>query len=236
MATISENLQILKDSTDAIKQAIIDKGGTINGDITTWADAISGLSGGGSSSGEEITFTGTMTWKLLNCTITGDLSSRPEDMVSGSLAVAFRNSSGIVMEDISISVNIKNISIICSYDEPPMGNIIPALYIVYETNYETKIVPVKFIQQTPIKFYVNDIEYDALYSMTWEQFINSEYNPTLTDTNGTSYKVFLIKDGVVSYELLYDGELDRQVGIYTTGNKAEISTDTIKENTHYLAD
>ena len=47
MATISENLQILKDSTDAIKQAIIDKGGTISGDITTWADAISGLSGGG---------------------------------------------------------------------------------------------------------------------------------------------------------------------------------------------
>lgn len=46
MATISENLQILKDSTDAIKQAIIDKGGEISGDITTWADAISGISGG----------------------------------------------------------------------------------------------------------------------------------------------------------------------------------------------
>lgn len=40
MATISENLQTIKDSTDAIKQAIIDKGGTISGDITTWADAI----------------------------------------------------------------------------------------------------------------------------------------------------------------------------------------------------
>lgn len=60
MATISENLQIIKNSTDAIKQAIIDKGGTIEGDITTWADAISGISGGGSSSGEEITFTGSM--------------------------------------------------------------------------------------------------------------------------------------------------------------------------------
>ena len=48
MATIAENLQILKDSTDAIKQAIIDKGGTINGDITTWASAISEISGGGS--------------------------------------------------------------------------------------------------------------------------------------------------------------------------------------------
>ena len=58
MATISENLQILKDSTDAIKQAIIDKGGTIEGDITTWADAISGISGG--SAEEKITFTGTI--------------------------------------------------------------------------------------------------------------------------------------------------------------------------------
>lgn len=48
MATISENLQTIKSSTDAIKQAIIDKGGTINGDITTWADAISGIESGSS--------------------------------------------------------------------------------------------------------------------------------------------------------------------------------------------
>ena len=46
MSTISENLQIIADSTSAIKQAIIDKGGTIEGDITTWADAINGISGG----------------------------------------------------------------------------------------------------------------------------------------------------------------------------------------------
>ena len=46
MATISENLQTIADSTAAIKQAIIDKGGTIEGDITTWASAIEGISGG----------------------------------------------------------------------------------------------------------------------------------------------------------------------------------------------
>lgn len=45
MATIADNLQKIKDSTEAIKQAIIDKGGTIEGDITTWADAIGGISG-----------------------------------------------------------------------------------------------------------------------------------------------------------------------------------------------
>ena len=49
MATIAENLQTIKDSTDAIKQAIIAKGGTIEGDISTWASVISGLSGGDSS-------------------------------------------------------------------------------------------------------------------------------------------------------------------------------------------
>lgn len=48
MATIAENLQIIADSTTAIKQAIIDKGGEITGDITTWASAISEISGGGS--------------------------------------------------------------------------------------------------------------------------------------------------------------------------------------------
>ena len=48
MATIAENLQIIKNSIDSIKQAIIDKGGTIEGDITTWANAINGISGGGS--------------------------------------------------------------------------------------------------------------------------------------------------------------------------------------------
>lgn len=49
MKTIAENLQIIKDSTEAIKQAIIDKGGVITGNITTYADAIRGLSVGGSA-------------------------------------------------------------------------------------------------------------------------------------------------------------------------------------------
>ena len=48
MATISENLQTIKTSTDNIKQAIIDKGGEISGNITTWADAISAIQSGGS--------------------------------------------------------------------------------------------------------------------------------------------------------------------------------------------
>ena len=47
MATVAENLQTIADSTAAIKQAIIDKGGDITGDITTWAEAINGITSGG---------------------------------------------------------------------------------------------------------------------------------------------------------------------------------------------
>lgn len=46
MATITENLQTIKDSTMAIKQAIIDKGGEV-GDLTTYAEAIANLPSGG---------------------------------------------------------------------------------------------------------------------------------------------------------------------------------------------
>ena len=43
MKTIAENLQILKDSSDAIKQAIIDNGGTVTGGLSSYADAINNL-------------------------------------------------------------------------------------------------------------------------------------------------------------------------------------------------
>ncbi len=51
MTTISEKLQTIIDSTSAIKKAIIEKGVTISGDITTWAAAISSIQNGGESSG-----------------------------------------------------------------------------------------------------------------------------------------------------------------------------------------
>lgn len=47
MKTIAENLQIIKDSVEDIKQAIIDKGEVITGNITTYANAIRGINSGG---------------------------------------------------------------------------------------------------------------------------------------------------------------------------------------------
>lgn len=49
MATIADNLQTIKDSTEAIRQAIIDKGGTVSGGLTTYADAIRNITGGETS-------------------------------------------------------------------------------------------------------------------------------------------------------------------------------------------
>lgn len=120
MATISENLQILKDSTDAIKQAIIDKGGTIEGDITTWANAINGISGG--SAEEEITFTGTILEEpgglYIQGTISPDLSDNKRiwafaygdsaicsstALLAGNTHISFSLSGGNAMLDLNSS-------------------------------------------------------------------------------------------------------------------------------------
>lgn len=45
MATIAENIQTIATATADIKDAIITKGGTITGDITTYGDAIRGMRG-----------------------------------------------------------------------------------------------------------------------------------------------------------------------------------------------
>jgi hypothetical protein len=58
MSTITENLQVIKNSMLDIKHTILDKGGTIIGDITTWDNSITNIpSGGSSSSGKgDVTF------------------------------------------------------------------------------------------------------------------------------------------------------------------------------------
>lgn len=143
MATISENLQILKDSTDAIKQAIIDKGGTINGDITTWASAINGISGGGSTSDEEITFTGTVTYNTSKITLTGLLSSKPE--MSPIYLVLVYLGTGVVASKTLVSDISNTLSVTIDTIEPLMGNEIPGICLMHLSG---KIFPVTFIQQT----------------------------------------------------------------------------------------
>ena len=43
MSTIAEKLKIISDSCTDIKEAIVAKGGTVTGDLTTYGDSIRGL-------------------------------------------------------------------------------------------------------------------------------------------------------------------------------------------------
>ena len=131
MATISENLQIIADSTTAIKQAIIDKGGTITGDITTWASAINGISGGGSGGGsseEEVILRGKISNGAMSVTITGTLYV-PSNIRSGFLVAM-----DYYMQILTASTYINStgsINLTLSYGEPLGGTEIPVLIYMY---------------------------------------------------------------------------------------------------------
>lgn len=144
MATIAENLQILADSTSAIKQAIIDKGGDVTGDITTWANAINGISGGGSSSEEEYVFTGTMSYSGSKITLTGQLSSKPE-LSPIFLVLVYLGTVAVVSKIFVSDVNALTANI--DTGEPLMGNEIPGICLMHKTS--GKIFPVTFIQGNP---------------------------------------------------------------------------------------
>lgn len=141
MATISENLQIIADSTAAIKQAIIDKGGEITGDITTWASAISGISGGGSSSEEEYVFTGTILRQGTQITLYGSLSSKPE-LAPIFLVLVYFGTEASVSRRIVLDLNALTISI--DVGEPLVGDEIPGICLMHSTS--GKIFPVTFNQ------------------------------------------------------------------------------------------
>jgi hypothetical protein len=117
MATISENLQILKDSTDAIKQAIIDKGGEISGDITTWASAISGLSGG-SDSNENITFAGTATMGMMQMSISGSFN-KTFDIAKRIVILSWDET--LVIKWSTLSAETSDFSILVDFDAPVVG-------------------------------------------------------------------------------------------------------------------
>ena len=114
MATISENLQIIADSTAAIKQAIIDKGGDVSGDITTLADAISGISGGGSAE-EEITFTGTVSPNAMKILITGVIF--PTFSEDKRIWIFSYSDSGTYRQDV-LYANNSNVSLSLSINSP----------------------------------------------------------------------------------------------------------------------
>jgi hypothetical protein len=144
MATISENLQTIKSSIDAIKQAIIDKGGTVSGDITTWASAISGISGGGSSSEEEYVFTGTLSYNMTKVIITGYLNKIPDTV--GNWLLALGRNPGELCYAFNFISNAGPYTLTVDFGEPIAGDEIPAICILSldVDTYTYTIIPVKF--------------------------------------------------------------------------------------------
>ena len=143
MSTISENLQTIKSSTDAIKQAIIDKGGTISGDITTWADAISGIETGGGGSSEEYVFTGSISYNMTEITLTGRLSNIPE-LSPIFLVLVYLGTEVMASKRFVSDINALTASI--DTGEPLIGNEIPGICLMHQAT--GKIFPVTFIQQS----------------------------------------------------------------------------------------
>lgn len=99
MATIAENLQILKDSTDAIKQAIIDKGGNVSGDISTWADSISSME----TKPKEI-ITNKLNGVMVTSTLSHQYTHASEIQKSGVISSGYKN-----VANFFTSTNIKNL-------------------------------------------------------------------------------------------------------------------------------
>lgn len=143
MATISENLQTIKNSTDAIKQAIIDKGGTITGDITTWASAINGIEtgGGGSSSDEEYIFTGTLSYSGSKVTINGYLNKFPDTGINYVLALGWFT--GGLCYDSHFIGSTDSYTLTVNFKEPVYREM-PALCILNIVGYTHTIIPVTF--------------------------------------------------------------------------------------------
>lgn len=91
MATIAQNLQKIKTSTSNIKQSIINKGGEISGDISTWATAIDNLPSGGG--GEELIFEGTYYKDFMGVGINGQMTTPAP--FAGRLYIIYFNGSTI---------------------------------------------------------------------------------------------------------------------------------------------
>ena len=59
-----------------------------------------------------------------------------------------------------------------------------------------------------ITFYVDDVAYTALDGMTWEQYVDSEYNIEIKHYLGGYTKMCTVDNGYVQWAALYEGELD----------------------------
>ena len=145
MATISENLQTIKSSTDAIKQTIVDKGGIINEDITTWAEAINWIDtdGGGTIGVQcffiraiashpvtgDVRFDHTYTFLLENAVVWGDCDGKLD--INGEANISAFNINGKLIIVFAASEIVEEFT----PQEPPLEDTVLVVCKTYEFSY-----------------------------------------------------------------------------------------------------
>ena len=176
MATISENLQTIKTSTDAIKQAIIDKGGEITGNITTWADTISAIESGGAypevnHGTNDTTFTLTPNtfhvWDEVT-SLTLNFGNETSGMANEYL---FQFTSGSTATSLTLPDDIKW----ANDNVPTIG-----ANMIYQVSVLRGLASVLEFNNISLIFFYTDNPhygpYQAEQGMTWEDWVNSKYN------------------------------------------------------------
>ena len=185
MATISENLQTIQSSMSAIKQAISDRGGDVSGDITTWANTIETMEGGGGLGGaygevnhgtSDTTFT--LTPNKLH--IWDEVSSLTLTLGDETAGVAneylFQFTSGATATSLTLPNDIK-----WANDNAPSIS----ENMIYQIRILNGLAVCLEFSNAPevITFYVrlngNYVPLTCSPNMTWSEFVNSEYNTEL---------------------------------------------------------
>ena len=181
MATISENLQTIKSSMSAIKQAISDKGGDVSGDISTWANTIETMEGGVSSGGAYP--------EINHGTSDTILSLEPNtlhiwDEVESLQLVYKRPTEGIANEYLFQFTSGATATTLYLPDTIKwVGGSAPTIQpnMIYQISILNDLGSVlEFSNTNTITFFVTKAaityEFTCTKGMTWEEFVNSEYN------------------------------------------------------------
>lgn len=88
-----------------------------------------------------------------------------------------------------------------------------------------------------ITFYVNEVEFKALDGMTWQAYVDSDYNYTVKDVNHSSNWKFIIDEkNSIEGPSFYDEDMETYYQIYTGNFQMQISSEKIIANKQYYAD
>lgn len=176
MATITENLQTIYDSRIDIKQAIEDMGGTIEGDMTTYASAIRNIPSGSGNGAYALVEHGTndTTFMLTPNTfhVWGEVNSLALTLGGETSGVAneylFQFTSGSEPTTLILPDNVKFNSDF-TIEENKIYQISILNGLGTAMSWESNLIKL-------ITFTVDGIEYQAEEGMTWEEWVNSDYN------------------------------------------------------------